>query len=105
MHDFRLLRQGAHINVAVNKNGCGALHIVCTKLRITQPQEFLEVLLDPEWGPDLELQTHFLQLRPLHCAISARNRQCVALLLQATFFITLYLFQALRYLLSGWSRL
>ena len=47
------------------------------------PHEFLKELLDPRWDPDLEPQTNFLKLRPLHCAISARNRQCVRLLLQA----------------------
>jgi ankyrin repeat protein len=42
------------------------------------------MLLDPKYDTDLEPQTYFLKLRPLHCAISARNRQCVLQLLQVT---------------------
>ena len=35
------------------------------------------------WGADLETETHFLKLRPLHVAISSQNSQCVSLLLKA----------------------
>jgi hypothetical protein len=87
LYDFppRLLRQGAQINVACNQNGCRALHIVCSKQQGLQPHHFLKMLLDPKYDPDLEPQTYFLKLRPLHCAISARNRQCVLQLLQVNF--------------------
>ena len=59
---------------------------MCSKPPSTLPHDFLKELLDPKLDPDLELQTNFLKLRPLHCAISARNRQCVILLLQAMMF-------------------
>jgi hypothetical protein len=48
------------------------------------------MLLDPKYDPDLEPQTYFLKLRPLHCAISARNRQCVLQLLQVKLIVQIH---------------